>query len=132
MSAAEASGDEGSVGSGRGAGLTPTGPGAADERSGMNVLPSGGGVGAGGDAGTAGIGGDVGAGRPIGAGGGDGAGVVAGGEVGTVEEIIEAGGGGAGVGDRFVTSGGFTGAGRGGGEVLSFALGSGTFARFVD
>ena len=51
FSGVEASGDEGGgSGNGKGAGLTPTGPDAAEGLSGMKELPSAGGLGSGGDA----------------------------------------------------------------------------------
>lgn len=113
FSGAEGRGDEGgSVGSGRGAGLTPTGPVALDELSGMKELPllgGVGGVGAGGGggeaAGEAGAGGDIGVGTTTVGGIDDGDGAGAG-------VIVGAGTVGAGVG--VIVGGGTVGDGIGG------------------
>lgn len=135
-----ASGDEGGVGNGKGAGLTPTGPGAGEERSGMNVLPSAGGLGGGeGAEGATGDGMEGRLGATLGfvgimIGAGDGGDVVVGGSTGgagaaeTVEGINPDGG--AGVGASFVVSGCFPGSGAGGGGV-SFVLGSGVVGLFT-
>lgn len=131
----EASGaEDGGVGSGNGAGLTPTGPGADEERSGMNVLPSAGGLGGGGGAdGGTGAGEDIGFGAAVGAvikvedGGESGGVVVGGGDGGFTVEGMSADGGVAGAGASFGVSGCFIEDGDKGAGMVSVALRSGVF-----
>lgn len=138
----EASGAEGGgVGSGNGAGLTPTGPGAVEERSGMNVLPSAGGLGGGGGAeGATEAGGDDALGAADGLSirfeGGGGVGVVVGGVTGGIGVAVSVGGaigdgGGAGVAVSLGISGCFIEGGDRGGGIGSFALRSGVFRGFM-